>query len=141
MPDIHHSFIIKAPIQKVFDGFCLPEHLNNWWPKRSSGNPLQNEKYNFYFGDDYNWYAEVIEVVPGKSLTWDMQDVMDDWKGTRVGFELREEKEGTKVRFFHTRWKEASDHFAITNFCWGQLLQGLKDFLETGKVLPFEKRN
>lgn len=67
---------------------------------------------------------------------------MDDWRrDTQVGFVLTETKGGTKVDFFHKHWKEANDHYYISNFCWGQLLQGLKDYVETGKVIPFEKRN
>lgn len=139
--DIHHQFIVKAPAQKVFDAFCIPEHLNNWWPLRSTGKPEKSETYNFFFGEEYDWYAKVIEVNAGKSLTWDMQDVMDDWKGTHVGFILTETKNGTKVEFFHKYWKELNDHFSISNFCWGQLLQGLKEYVEDGKIIPFEKRN
>ena len=127
MPDIHHQFIVKGSVQKVFDVFCVPEHLNNWWPLRSSGKPELNEAYNFFFGEKYDWYARVKEVQPGKSLTWRMQEVMDDWKDTEVGFELTEINGGTKIAFFHKHWKEVNDHYCISNFCWGQLLQGLKD--------------
>lgn len=141
MPDIHHQFKVKASAQKVFDAFCVPEHLNNWWPLRSTGKPEENETYNFFFGEEYDWYAIVREVQAGKSLTWHMQDVMDDWKGTHVGFVLTEIEGGTKVDFFHKHWKEVNDHYCISNFCWGQLLQGLKDYVETGRIIPFEKRS
>jgi uncharacterized protein YndB with AHSA1/START domain len=141
MPDIYHQFIVKAPTQKVFDAFCVPKHLNQWWPLRSTGKPESNERYNFFFGEEYDWYAQVKEVQAGKSLTWHMQDVMEDWKDTEVGFTLTETETGTKVDFFHKHWKEANDHYCISNFCWGQLLQGMKDYVESGKVIPFEKRN
>ncbi|MFO0940529.1 MAG: hypothetical protein U0930_07150 [Pirellulales bacterium] len=45
------------------------------------------------------------------------------------------------MRFFHVDWESTSDHFAITNYCWGQLLKGLKDYVENGSVIPFENRN
>jgi hypothetical protein len=66
---------------------------------------------------------------------------MTDWVNTEVGFELLESQEGTIVRFFHRGWQEESEHFCISNYCWGQLLGGLKDYVETGAVIPFEKRN
>jgi Activator of Hsp90 ATPase homolog 1-like protein len=97
--------------------------------------------YNFYFGDEYNWYAKVVHVVPGKELTWQMTKAMEDWMGTEVGFTLTQEPNGTSVLFFHKNWVTLSDHFAITTFCWGQLLNGLKNYLEAGIVIPFEKRN
>jgi hypothetical protein len=54
---------------------------------------------------------------------------------------LKEEKNGTIVFFFHEGWQEASEHFAITNYCWGQLLAGLKNYVEKNVVVPFEQRN
>lgn len=141
MPDIYQKFQIKATPQEVFDGFCLPQHLNQWWTKECTGKPVNNEIYNFYFGDNYNWYAKVIHAVPGRELTWQMTKAMDDWMGTEVGFTLVPEPNGTSVMFFHKHWASPSDHFAITTFCWGQLLNGLKNYLEAGIVIPFEKRN
>ena len=141
MPDIYHQFFVKASAQKVFDAFCVPVHLNNWWPLRSSGKPELWETYNFFFGEEYDWYGQVKEVQPGKSLTWHMQDVMDDWKDTEVGFQLTETESGTNVNFFHKFWREVNDHYCISNFCWGQLLQGMKEYVETGKTIPFEKRS
>ena len=141
MPDIYHQFMVKASAQDVFDAFCLPEHLSNWWPLRSTGNPAKGARYNFFFGDDYDWYATVKNVEQGRSLTWNMQDVTDDWKDTEVGFKLTETNSGTKVDFFHNHWKSVNDHYCISNFCWGQLLQGMKDYIENGKIIPFEKRS
>jgi uncharacterized protein YndB with AHSA1/START domain len=141
MADIYQKFNINESMQHVFDGFCSPRQLNNWWTKRCSGKPQMNELYNFYFSDEYNWYAKVIHVVPGKELTWQMTGAMEDWMGTLVGFVLAPEKSGTSVSFFHKNWQETNDHFAITTFCWGQLLNGLKNYLEKGEIIPFEKRN
>lgn len=95
----------------------------------------------FCFGVEYNWYAKVIHVVPGKDLTWKMTKAMDDWMRTEVGFTLTPEPNGTSVLFFHKHWATPSDHFSITTFCWGQLLNGLKNYIEAGIVVPFEKRN
>jgi uncharacterized protein YndB with AHSA1/START domain len=141
MADIYQKFIINAPAQEVFDGFCLPKQLDNWWTKQCTGKPSINEVYNFHFSDEYNWFAKVVHVIPGKELTWQMTGAMEDWMGTQVGFRLAPEKTGTSVLFFHKHWQEPNDHFAITTFCWGQLLNGLKNYLEKGEIVPFEKRN
>ena len=141
MPDILHSFHIKAKPDKVFDTFCSPEGLNSWWTLRSSGKPALAESYNFFFAPEYDWHAEVIHVILNKELTWRMTGAMEDWMDTEVGFKLTPENEGTNILFFHKGWKEASEHFAITNFCWGQLLNGLKQYAEQGVIVPFEKRN
>lgn len=141
MPDILHQFRINAIPGRVFEAFCSSRGLNNWWTLKSAGEPRLNQLYTFYFGPEYDWRAEVIHLIPGKEITWKMKQAMDDWMGTEVGIRLTEDKDGTIVDFFHKGWREPSDHFRISNFCWGYLLKGLKDYVEHGTVIPFEKRN
>ena len=141
MHHILHQFAVKNSKEKVFNAFCQPQGLNAWWPLESQGYPGINEMYRFYFGPEYDWKAKVIHVIPNKELTWQMTEAMEDWKETQLGFRLSEKDDVTSVSFFHNNWQQASDHFAITNFCWGQLLNGLKNYVERGIIVPFEKRN
>ena len=141
MHDIRHKFTVNASPQKVFDAFCYEQGLNSWWTLKSSGRPVLYETYNFYFAPEYDWHAQVIHVIPGKELTWKMTTAMEDWMETEVGFRLLPERDQTSVLFFHKGWKEQSDHYAITNYCWALLLHGLKQYVETGIIIPFEKRN
>lgn len=141
MPNIHHIFHIKAEPQEIFDAFCTPTGLDNWWPLKSDGEPKLNSIYTFYFGPDYDWRAKVTQVEINKSLTWRMTQAMDDWMNTKVGFNLESKDGGTQVSFFHQGWKEANEHFGITTFCWGQLLNGLKNYVEQGVVIPHHLRN
>jgi uncharacterized protein YndB with AHSA1/START domain len=141
MPDILQKFPVSASKQKVFDAFATPQGLDSWWTLRSAGTPESGAEYTFYFGPEYDWRAKVVRAVPGKSLTWRMTQAREDWMGTEVGFDLTDESGGTSVLFFHHGWREASEHFAITTYCWGQLLKGLKDFAERGVVIPFANRN
>lgn len=141
MADILHQFRVNASARRVYDAFCTPADLNNWWPAQSSGRPQTGETYTLWFGPEYDWRAKVTEAVPGKHFTWKMTQAMDDWMGTEVGIQLTEDKDGTIVDFSHKGWPEANAHFRISNYCWGYLLAGLKNYLEAGVVVPFEKRN
>lgn len=141
MFDIHHNFVVKAPADKVFSAFCTPQGLDSWWTMKSSGTPEIGNLYRFYFGPEYDWQAEVIHLVPGQELTWRMVKTMDDWKTTTVGFQLIEKEGITHVHFFHLGWAEASEHFGITTYCWGQLLHGLKMYVEDGIIIPCALRN
>ena len=78
MPDILHQFRIQASPEKVFEAFCLSRGLNDWWPARSSGEPKPGNIYTFWFGQVYDWRAEVIRLIPGKEITWKMTQAMDD---------------------------------------------------------------
>lgn len=141
MADILHQFRIEAPAQKVYVAFCTSRGLADWWPAKSSGEPKPGETYTLWFGPEYDWRAKVIHVIPNKEFTWKMTQAMPDWMGTEVGIRLKEDNNGTIVDFFHTGWPERNDHFRISNFCWGTLLNGLKNLVEKGVVVPFENRN
>lgn len=140
MADILHQFRIEAPAEKVFEAFCSARGLNDWWTARASGEPKVDEVYTFWFGPEYDWRAKVTHVVPAKEITWTMTQAMDDWVGTRVGVRLSQTGTSTLVDFFHEGWRETNDHFRISSFCWGTLLTGLKNYVEMGVVVPFEKR-
>ena len=140
MADIFHQFRIDASPQKVFDAFCTAKALNDWWTARASGEPRLQEVYTLWFGPEYDWRAEVVHVIPGMEITWKMTQAMEDWMETRVGIRLKLNDKSTIVDFFHEGWREPNDHYRISSFCWGTLLTGLKNYVEKGIVVPFEKR-
>lgn len=141
MVDIHHNFVIKSSHDKVFEAFCTPAGLDSWWTLKSAGKPEAGNVYTFYFGPLYDWRAEVIHLVPHLELTWKITQTMEDWKDTNVGFDLTEKEGSTYVHFFHSGWAQANEHFGITNYCWGQLLNGLKKYVEEGIIIPHAQRN
>jgi uncharacterized protein YndB with AHSA1/START domain len=141
MYEILHQFPVSSTPAKVFDAFTTPAGLSAWWTFEAEGSPELDQIYRFYFGPEYDWRARVIHVVPGLQLTWQMTQAMEDWLPTQVGFQITPKASECAVRFFHRNWPHDGDHYAITCFCWGQLLRGLKDYVETGVVVPFAKRN
>ncbi|UWX56336.1 hypothetical protein NYZ99_09110 [Maribacter litopenaei] len=63
-----------------------------------------------------------------------------DWDATSFGFDLVENGENIKVQFWHVGWRECNAHFRRSSFCWAILLNGLKNYVEKGIIIPFEKR-
>lgn len=137
---IYHNLIIKTSVKEVFDAISLPEHLNNWWPLHSSGKPEMDCMYNLNFTDQYNWYGKVVECEPNKTFFIKMTESDVDWNPTTFGFRLEERENHTYVRFSHTGWPKENDHFKFSSYCWAMLLNGLKNYLEKGIVVPFEER-
>jgi uncharacterized protein YndB with AHSA1/START domain len=137
---IYHNLFIKASAEKVFNAIAIPEHLNNWWPLQSSGNPELNSEYNFNFTDEYNWYGKVSEVTPNQSFFIKMTQSDNDWNPTTFGFVLEESETGVSVKFSHTGWPECNTEFKQSSFCWAMLLNGLKNYVEKGTIIPFEER-
>ena len=139
--NIYHDLVIKASLQEVFDAISQPKHLNNWWTKKCTGTPELNSEYNLYFTPEYNWYGKVITCQPNQAFHIKMTKSDTDWDSTTFGFNLEQLNEGVQVRFFHIDWPECNHHFRQSSFCWALLLNGLKNYLEKGIIVPFEERN
>jgi len=137
---IYFNFIIKATKQKVYKAISEPEHLENWWPLKCTGIPAIGEVYNFNFTDTYDWYAQVIDCEGPNYIHYKMTKSDKDWDPTSFGFVLESKDDATYVRFFHKDWPEQNDHYKFSSFCWAMLLNGLKNYVERGIIIPFEER-
>lgn len=137
---IYHDVHIASSAKEVFDAITLPEELVNWWPLKCSGEPRIGETYNFFFTEEYNWYGKVQAITENKSFHIKMTDADTDWNPTTVGFDLLAQENGTMLHFSHKDWPENNHHFRRSSYCWAILLKGLKDYLEEGLIIPFNKR-
>jgi len=140
MPDIHQIFFIKAAPEKVFEGVATPEGIDNWWTLDCSGKPSVGERYYLGFGPEYQWQATVSKCNPGKQFELTMNDSDNDWKGTRVGFNIEPQAEGSKVEFYHTGWPTDNEHHRISTYCWAMYLRILKLNIEKGYKVPYNER-
>ncbi len=138
---IHHCLFIDASPEKVFDAVTQPKHLNNWWTLTCEGRPAAGNKYNFYFGDEYNWFGKVSKCKANEQFFIAMTQSSLGWETTTFGFELKPHKRGTTVYFSHVGWQQQDEHFKITSFCWAMLLNGLKQYMEKGIIIPFNERS
>ena len=142
MHSILHEFAIRSSAESVFQAFTVPAQFECWWPKRCTGTPALGERYNFYFGDAFDWFAHISEIAQRRSVCYKLDESDSDWQPTSFGIELTEEDTGTTiVSFYHRDWREANRHFRIASFCWAMLLNGLKNYVEKGIVVSFENRS
>ena len=140
MANIVHYFPISADLSRVFEAISEPAGLDTWWTKRSAGEPKEGAEYELYFSDDHNWRAVVSRCVPQTEFELQLTDADEDWRGTKVGFVLEENDGITQVRFHHSDWPEANDHYQVSCYCWAMYLRLLKQHLENGKFVPYEER-
>ncbi len=139
--NIYHSLVIKANQENVFNAVTHPEHLNNWWTLESSGEPKLNAEYNLNFTKKYNWYGVVSEVKNNEAFCITMTKSDADWDNTIFGFHLKTVENGTQLDFAHKGWQKNNNEFRQSSFCWAMLLNGLKNYLEKGIIIPFEQRS
>ena len=140
MADILHHFPIQASLQQVFAAVSTPEGLDAWWTERSSGEPVEGGEYELWFGPEYDWRAVVSRCVPEAEFELEIIGADEDWLATRVGFVL-EEKEGvTEVRFYHTGWPKANEHYSVSCYCWAMYLRLLRRYVVHGEVVAYKDR-
>jgi uncharacterized protein YndB with AHSA1/START domain len=141
MPTIYHRFEINAPINTVFEAVSLPAIYINWWPLKCDGQPTIGSQYNFNFGEEYDWYAEVCSLTYNQSIHFKMKVAMTEWMPTTFGFVLIENENSTFVDFEHKDWEDTHEEYRSASYCWAHLLSTLKQYLEKGVIVPFEQRS
>ncbi len=58
------------------------------------------------------------------------------WDNTDIEFSLEQDADKMLVRFDHSGWPEASDHFRDCSMSWAFFLESLRAYLETGVGTP-----
>jgi len=140
MADILHNVYIHAKPEQVFRAISTGEEIAKWWTKRSTGKPIKGTVFNFYFTEQYDWDAKLIDVQENLRCVWKMTKADDDWLNTQFGFQLSEKEGITTVEFHHTGWLDSNEHFKRSSYCWAMYLHLLKSYIETGKITTFDKR-
>ena len=140
MVDTFQDLPIKAPPDRVYQAISTPEELDRWWTKRSAGKPVEGAQYELWFGPEYDWRAQVTRCVANHEFEVQMTLADADWLGTRVGFHLESKPGSTWVRFCHTGWPSANEHYRISCHCWAMYLRILRRYLEHGEIVPYEDR-
>ena len=137
---IYHDLIINASLTRVFEAVTQPGHLINWWPLTCTGIPEIGGEYNFYFSPEYDWFGRVIEYSDNRAFHIKMTKSDPDWDPTTFGFDIDEVNGNVQLKFWHVGWPACNTHFRTSSFCWAMLLNGLKNYLEKGVVIPFKER-
>jgi uncharacterized protein YndB with AHSA1/START domain len=140
MADIVQDFVITAGPDRVFRAISTPAELDGWWTERSAGGARLGTAYELGFGPGYDWRADVTQCVPDEAFELHLVQADADWVGTRVGFHLERQADGTQVRFHHTGWPELNQHYRISCYCWAMYLRLLRRLVEYGEIVPYERR-
>ncbi|HWA31037.1 MAG TPA: SRPBCC domain-containing protein [Rhizomicrobium sp.] len=137
MVDILHKIGITAPASDVYKALTTNEGLSAWWTHGTSGENTEGGIVRFRFGERGGFDMKVLELQPGKEVLWQVVDGPEEWIGTKISFDLRQEGDWTLVFFKHRNWKEPSEFMHHCSTKWGVFLLSLKSLLETGKGSPY----
>lgn len=141
MAEIIHRVGIKAVPDKVFRALSTIEGLAGWWTENTNGVAEVGKPIAFQFRDSKGKVIgemdmEVLKQEPSKRVQWKCINGPEEWIGTEITFDLKQENEFTIVLFGHRNWREAVEFTAHCSTKWAVFLMSLKELLETGKGKP-----
>jgi uncharacterized protein YndB with AHSA1/START domain len=136
MYDILHRVGIKASPLQVYNALATREGLSAWWTTTTLGDSTVGGILQFRFGSG-GFDMKVLELDPGKHVLWQVVDGPEDWIGTRIGFDLKQDDNYTIVMFKHEGWRKPVEFMHHCSTKWGTFLMSLKSLLETGNAAPW----
>ena len=109
--------------------------LRGWWTTDTTGTTDLGGVVTFRFTKGVI-DMEVRELDAAKRVVWAVVGGPDEWLGTTVTFELREEDDYTIVLFAHAGWREPVEFMNHCSTKWATYLMSLKSLLEKGDGAP-----
>jgi uncharacterized protein YndB with AHSA1/START domain len=137
MVDILHRVGVKSSPADVYAALTTRDGLAAWWTAETTGDGEPGGVLQFRFGTAGGFDMKVLETEPGKLVRWEVVDGPEEWIGTHVGFELKEEDGLTIILFRHEGWKEPVEFMSHCSTRWATYLLSLKEYRETGAGRPF----
>jgi hypothetical protein len=121
----------------VYKALATIEGLAGWWTDDTRGESKAGGVIHFQFGARGFFDMKVLELQPATRVLWQVVDGPEEWIGTKVSWELRQEKDYIIILFKHLGWKEPIEFMHHCSTKWGIFLMSLKSLLETGKGAPY----
>lgn len=135
MADILHRVGIRSSVDRVYEALSTREGLAAWWTSSTQGDSTVGGVLQFRFGAG-GFDIEVSELRPAERVLWRVVDGPEEWLGTQVSWDLKQENDYAIVLFKHQNWKEPVEFMHHCSTKWAVFLLSLKSLLETGKGTP-----
>ncbi|GAA5036684.1 SRPBCC family protein [Streptomyces siamensis] len=135
MVDILHRIGVTASPDDVYAALTTIDGLSKWWTEDTEGDSGVGGVIRFRFVPG-GFDMKVLEAQPAERVLWEVVDGPEEWIGTQVAFELKQEDGFTIVLFRHEGWKEPVEFMYHCNTKWAIFLMSLKKLVETGKGDP-----
>jgi uncharacterized protein YndB with AHSA1/START domain len=137
MVDILHRVGVKTQTpEQVYEALTTVEGLAGWWTDDTKGDAEVGGVLEFRFPPVGGFDIEVVELQPCKRVAWRVIDGPEEWIGTTIDWELRQDGDYTTVLFKHQGWDEPVEFMHHCSTKWGSFLMSLKSLVETGEGAP-----
>jgi len=138
--DILHRVGIKSSPDAVYRALTTRDGLAAWWTDKTQGEGPVGGLFQFRFVDgdvDIGGFEmKVLELQPDRHVLWQVVGGPEEWIGTRVSWDIRQEGDYAIVMFKHQDWREPVEFMHHCSTKWAIFLMSLKALVETGKGAP-----
>jgi uncharacterized protein YndB with AHSA1/START domain len=128
-----HDFTTTIPVdQTPEEAYSAILHVADWWTGNNKGKCDEvGDEFIHRDGETHYCKIRVAELVPGRRVTWLVLENhfnfvrdQDEWKGTRITFEITEADGQTRIRFAHLGLAPEFECFDVCSNAWGSLING-----------------
>ena len=135
MVDILHRIAMKSSPREVYGALTTIEGLSSWWTRDTNGSTEVGDVIKFSFDAGF-FDMLILELDPPTEVRWEVVDGPEEWIGTTVSWDLREDDEYTIILFKHEGWREPVEFMHHCSTHWAMFLQSLRSLVETGAGTP-----
>lgn len=140
MADLHHEISIDASPEKVYEAIATQEGLRGWWTGDSVAESRVGSVAEFgFYNRQFLFRMRIDELTPDKRVVWSCLGDHDEWRGTRLTWDISRKNGATLLHFVHGNWRSTTNFFASCNSTWGMLMYRLKDYVEGKASGPYWK--
>jgi uncharacterized protein YndB with AHSA1/START domain len=132
---LHRVGIKSSSPDGTYQALTTLEGLSGWWSQKTEGENEIGGVVQFRFGAG-GFDMNVLELEPNKRVLWEVVDGPEEWIGTKVSWDLKQEGDYTVILFQHQGWREPVEFMHHCSTKWAIYLMSLKSLLETGVGAP-----
>ena len=137
MAEIRHRIGIQGNAADIYQLLTTDAGLSKWWTTDTRGAGPVGSTIAFRFGGGGPDFT-VTELVPNRLVRWQhCGNIPEEWQGSEVLFELKEDGKQTIVNFSHRNWTKSSEFLAHCSTKWGVFMMSIKSCIETGSGQPY----
>lgn len=136
MVDILHRVGAVALLEDVYTAVATPEGVAKWWTTETTGKSEVGEQLVVRFGDLGGFDLEIQELDPAGQVRWLVAEGPEEWVGTQIAWQLRQDGDYTVILFSHEGWREPGEFMSHCSTKWATFLMSLKAYVEDGQGAP-----
>ena len=136
------SFTVDQSPEEVFKAVT---NVRGWWSRGIEGNTeKQDDEFVFEVPGVHYTKQKLVEVVPNQKVVWLVTEAnltflkqRDEWKGTKVIFDITREGNKTRLTFTHEGLEPQVECYKFCMPAWEQYIEGsLRKLITTGEGTP-----